>query len=78
MGTRVGVLPDLGDAAIVVPTQDEEALADALASVLDDPARAAAMRAAAAEVVANFDIDSLTGRLMALYDEMAPTRATPS
>ena len=39
VGTRVGVLPDLGSGALTVPLGDEAALVTAAAMVLDDPAR---------------------------------------
>ncbi len=37
VGTRVGVLPDLGAGALTVPIGDEHALSVALARLLDDP-----------------------------------------
>ncbi len=74
VGTRVGIVPDLGDAALVVPPSDEAAFADALASVLDDPVRAARMSVAARDVAKRFDLDVTTGRVLELYEELA----TPS
>ena len=46
VGTRVGVLPDLGGGAVTVAPDDASGLADAIGSVLDDAGRAAAMGAA--------------------------------
>ena len=44
VGTQVGAVPEiLGDAGICVPPADAEALAAALAALLDDPSRRAAM-----------------------------------
>ena len=58
VGTRVGVLPDLGSGAMTVPLGDEAGLVAAVAQVLDDPARAAAMGAAGrSAAVAGYDLD---------------------
>jgi alpha-maltose-1-phosphate synthase len=44
VGTQVGAVPEiLGDAGVWVPPADAEALATAIAALLDDPARRAAM-----------------------------------
>jgi glycosyltransferase involved in cell wall biosynthesis len=68
VGTRVGVLPDLGDGALTVPVGDEAALADALAAVLDDPARAARMSAAGRAIaVGRFDSERTTADLLEAY-----------
>ena len=60
VATAVGGIPDLvGDAAVLVPYGDPGALADAIAGLLDDPARrdrlAAAARARAAELPSDAD-----------------------
>jgi glycosyltransferase involved in cell wall biosynthesis len=48
VGTAVGILPELAlDAATTVPTGDPAALADAIAAILTNPTRLAAMRVAA-------------------------------
>jgi glycosyltransferase involved in cell wall biosynthesis len=71
VGGRVGILPDLGDAALIVPVGDEAALADALAAVLDDPVRAARMAAAGrATAVARFDLGGTAADLLRRYDEL--------
>ena len=68
VGTRVGVLPDLGDGATTVPVGDEAGLADALAAVLDDPGRAARMAAAGRAIaVARFDLERTTADLLERY-----------
>ena len=46
VSTKVGLMPELGDAAITVDMPTEEALAAATARVLDDPAAASRMGAA--------------------------------
>lgn len=47
IGTRVGAVPEiLGDAGVLVPPGDADALARAMASLLDDPERRSAMGAA--------------------------------
>ena len=68
VGTRVGVLPDMGDAVTTVPVGDDAALADALAAVLDDLHRAARMAAAGRSVaVARFDLERTTDDLLERY-----------
>src|SRR4029079_7178540 len=68
VGTRVGVLPDLGDGAMTAPVGDETGLADALAAVLDDRGRAARMAAAGRTVaVARFDLERTTTDLLERY-----------
>jgi glycosyltransferase involved in cell wall biosynthesis len=71
VGTRVGIVPDLGDAALSVPIGDDEALAGALTAVLDDPARAARMGAAGRAIaVARFDVERTTADLLERYDRL--------
>jgi glycosyltransferase involved in cell wall biosynthesis len=74
VGTRVGILPDLGEAALVVPVGDEAALAGALAQVLDDPDRAASMRAAGRDVAAHLDLDVTAADLLRLYWQLDSRR----
>jgi glycosyltransferase involved in cell wall biosynthesis len=73
IGTRVGVLPDLGDGALTVPVSDGGApvatLAAVMATVLDDPALAARMGAAGRAVaIARFDIERTVTDLLERYD----------
>ena len=71
VGTRGGALPDLGEAALTVPVGDETGLADAMASVLDDHVRAAAMAAAGRRVaVDGFDLDRTSEALLAAYEAL--------
>jgi glycosyltransferase involved in cell wall biosynthesis len=71
VGTRVGMVPDLGDAALSVLLGDEAALAGALAAVLDDPDRAARMGAAGRAIaVARFDLERTTADLLERYDRL--------
>ena len=68
VGTRVGVLPDLGDGATTVAVGDETGLADALAAVLDDPARAARMAAAGRAIaLASFEVERTTADVLERY-----------
>ena len=71
VGTRVGVLPDLGEGALTVPVGDEAGLVDALASVLDDPRRAAAMGMAGRRAAEDrFDLDRTSAALLAEYETL--------
>ncbi len=71
VGTRVGVLPDLGSGALTVPLGDEAGLIAAAAMVLDDPARATAMGAAGrAAAVARYDLDRTSADLMSHYEAL--------
>ncbi|MFN2588787.1 MAG: glycosyltransferase family 4 protein [Actinomycetota bacterium] len=64
-----------GEAAALVPPGDAQGLAQALRRVLDDPAAAARMRAAGAEVAARFDWGRLAPRVEQLYEKaLAPLR----
>jgi glycosyltransferase involved in cell wall biosynthesis len=72
VGTRVGILPDLDAAALVVDVGDGAELADALASVLDDPAKQRAMSGAALELAHSYDLDVTAGALLKLYERFAP------
>ena len=75
VGTRVGVLPDLGGGAATVESGDEEGLVSAVADVLDDPARAAAMGAAGRSVaVDQFDLDRTTADLLDRYEALITGR----
>ena len=79
VGTRVGVLPDLGSGALTVPLGDEPGLVSAAALVLDDPARAAAMGAAGrSAAIARYDLDRTSTDLMARYATLVSRRRGPS
>ena len=69
VGTRVGILPELGDGSRTVRIGDEASLGAALATVLDDPALAARMgHAARAVAVERFDIDRTAAAVLDAYD----------
>lgn len=71
VGTRVGVLPDLGEGALTVPVGDEAGLADAIGSVIDDSRRAGAMGAAGRRVAEDrFDIELTSAALLATYETL--------
>ncbi|HEU4973476.1 MAG TPA: glycosyltransferase [Baekduia sp.] len=74
VATAVGGTPDLlagGEAGVLVPAGAPEALGGAIADVLDDPARAAALgERARARQRAEYDIGVQVGRLSALYREL--------
>jgi glycosyltransferase involved in cell wall biosynthesis len=76
VGTRVGILPELGAAATTVPIGDEPALTAALASLLDDPALVSRMSGLARGAAARFDLDRTTEAFLAAYDELVAARAT--
>jgi glycosyltransferase involved in cell wall biosynthesis len=78
VGTRVGVLPDLADAALTVPVGDEPGLAAAMAAVLDDPDRMAAMGTAARHIAeTRFDLDSTSDALLERYEAVVRRGAGP-
>jgi len=69
VGTRVGALPDLGEGALTVPVGDEANLSRALATVLDDPARASSMGAAGRAVaVERYDLDRTSRAMLGVYE----------
>ena len=71
VATRVGIVPDLGDAALSVELDDDTALAGALTAVLDDPARAARMGAAGRAIaLARFDLERTTADLLECYERL--------
>jgi glycosyltransferase involved in cell wall biosynthesis len=81
VATRTGGLPELlGNAAVLVPVGDAAALADAVAGVLRDPARRAALAEAGRERAAGWPDEAATARgLVALYRELLgpPGTGTP-
>jgi glycosyltransferase involved in cell wall biosynthesis len=77
VATRVGGIPDLtgDDAALLVPPQDPDALAAAVAAVLDDPALAAKMGEAAGARATSFpSMDDAVRETVAIYARLAQDR----
>jgi glycosyltransferase involved in cell wall biosynthesis len=81
VATAVGGTPDLlghGEAGVLVPSAEPVALGDAIAGLLDDPQRAAALGERARERQrACYDVDVQARRLQELYEELlahAPRR----
>ncbi|HKT02673.1 MAG TPA: glycosyltransferase [Rugosimonospora sp.] len=73
VATAVGGTPELldGGRGRLVPPADPEALADAIAQVLEDPGEAARMGAAARDWCrANLNLDTLVQRHLALYHDL--------
>jgi glycosyltransferase involved in cell wall biosynthesis len=71
--TDGGALPEVvGDAGLVVPKADAHALADAIASLLDDPARRDAMSAASLDRARLFSWDRFAERIEAILREALP------
>jgi glycosyltransferase involved in cell wall biosynthesis len=74
VASNVGDIPDAlagGDAGILVPVKDVEALAGALGLLLREPAtRARLARAARDRIESSFDRPTMTERLAALYREL--------
>ena len=76
VGTRVGVLPDLGDGATDRARRGRGGLAGALAAVLDDPGRAARMAAAGRAVaVSRFDVERTSADLLDRYATLVSREA---
>jgi glycosyltransferase involved in cell wall biosynthesis len=81
VASRVGGIPDLTgqDAAVLVPPGDAAALADAVLSVLDDPALAARLSAAArARAAALPTQDDAVEAALELYRRLAGPVPAPS
>jgi glycosyltransferase involved in cell wall biosynthesis len=74
VGTRVGFVSDWdGAAAIGVPPADPQALAGALAGILNDASRRAAFASAAQARAQHYDVTDTTRRLVALYETVLST-----
>lgn len=72
IATRVGGNPELvveGETGLLVPSANPAALADAMAALLADPARAAAFgQAGRARVCAQFSLDAMVGSYLSVYE----------
>ena len=79
VGTNVGGIPDAviaGETGLLVPVGDVAALAQAIGSLLADPARRAGMGAAGRTLArAQFAAAAVLGSLHSLYEELAATRS---
>lgn len=76
VGTRVGALADLGEAALTVPLRDSGSLGGAIAALAGDAERRRAMGAAARRRVAeSYALDDTVARFEAVYRELDRTRA---
>ncbi len=74
VATRAGGVPELvvdGETGLLAPIRDPEALAAAVRRVLGDPALRARLVDAAARRVADFGIDRMAERTLAIYGELA-------
>lgn len=78
IASRVGGLPEVvrdGETGTIVDSDDPVALAAAIAALLDDPERAAAMGQRAQEVAMEYDLDVCADRYDALYGSLEDARA---
>lgn len=72
-----GVVEVAGDAGLVVPPRDPQALADALASLLEDAARRQDLgRRARARALDLFQLDTMVSTFRDLYQRLAPSPRT--
>src|SRR4029079_16600772 len=79
VGTRVGVLPDLSDAALTVPVGDDPALATAIGALLADPVRMAAMGRVARHIAeTRFDLDATSTALFDRYEALVRRGVGPA
>lgn len=74
VGTAVGGLPDLvehGRTGLLVAPRDPDALAQALVTLINDPARRERMGQAAAERLSEFSLEAAVDRFADLYETVA-------
>ncbi len=78
VASDTGGIPDaLGDAGVLVPPRDPDALADALDALLADPARRLRLSALARERAAGYDWNVLGERVLGVYRAAAGLDAVP-
>jgi len=74
VSTAVGGVPNVvadGQAALLVPSEDSLALANACLKILQDPALAQSLAQAGYERVKNqFSLDAMIGKTLKLYEEL--------
>jgi glycosyltransferase involved in cell wall biosynthesis len=71
LGTGTSYVNQDGVTGRVVPPRDPDALAGAINALLVDPAERARLAAGAqARVAAEFDLDVMVGRVLALYESL--------
>jgi glycosyltransferase involved in cell wall biosynthesis len=73
VASRVGGIPDLvrdGETGYLVPPADEEALANGIKKLLDDPANAKQMGLRGQEHCRQFSLEAMIAKLDALYSEL--------
>jgi glycosyltransferase involved in cell wall biosynthesis len=76
VATSAGAVPEVvGDAAVLVPTGDADALADAIGRVLEDVELADELRRRGHQRTHAFGWDVAADRLVDLYRRLAPARA---
>jgi sugar transferase (PEP-CTERM/EpsH1 system associated) len=80
VATRVGGIPEVvqdGVNGALVPASNPQALADALARYVDDPARVAQHGAAAREnIERHYSVAAMVGAYAALYDQLCNSKTT--
>ena len=72
VATSVGNLPDVvseGETGFLVPRQNKDALADALATLLGDEVLCARMGVAARQAVVSYDVKTMIARYEELFEE---------
>jgi glycosyltransferase involved in cell wall biosynthesis len=78
VATAVGGVADImtdGETGVIVPPEDPPALAEAIAGLLADEARAARLgRAARAHVQTTFTVAAHVDRMLSIYDEVLNRR----
>lgn len=78
VGTRAGGIPEAvldGETGLLTPRQDESAMADAIVALLRDPARRARFgEAGRARVEAEFSVDHMVERTLAVYERRLAAR----
>lgn len=74
VASSAGALPEVvGSAGVVVPVGDVEAMADAVAGILDDPATAEDLRRRGRRRAQDFEVDIAAQRLGEVYREVVDT-----